>query len=135
MREDFNNSAAGPVADRPTEKPATLTLRLSSDERKRLERDAAGMSLSAYVRDRLFGAGAKPRRTRGKVPVKDRASLARVLRQLGGSTLYNGMHRLLLAQEEGRLGLDHNLEGELRTMTRTVEMMRDELVQALGLRP
>ncbi|MGD1924906.1 MAG: hypothetical protein ACFB03_12070 [Paracoccaceae bacterium] len=41
------------------------------------------MSLSAYARDRLFGANTKPCKTRGKTPVKDHVKLSGILRRLG----------------------------------------------------
>ena len=90
--------------DKPREKKERadyVSLRVTPEEKDLLTRDAAGMSLSAYVRGRLFGEAARPRKTRGKYPVKDHEALARVLGRLGRSNLHNTLHRLMLAVEEG----------------------------------
>lgn len=131
MRE-FNRVAA-PV-DNKRAKPASLTLRLSTEERERLERDAAGIALSAYVRDRLFGDDVKPRRTRGKFPVKDHEALARVLARLGRSELAMAIGGLLLACEEQRLYLDDEQEGMLRSIDNDISFLRINLIKALGMR-
>jgi len=72
---DFSGLAATDKSEKPDQqkKPTPFSLRLSFEERARLERDAAGMSLGAYIRERLFGEDAAPRKTRGKFPVKGSA--------------------------------------------------------------
>lgn len=131
---DFNRVAA-PDTERQKKKPASLTLRLSEDERIRLERDAAGLSLSAHVRERLFGEYVQTRRTRGKFPVKDHEALARVLSRLGRSELAMAIGALLLACEEQRLHLDREQESQLRSVNNDIIFMRTHLVKALGLCP
>ncbi|WP_188063481.1 hypothetical protein [Sphingobium sp. KCTC 72723] len=51
-------------------RPAPLSVRLSPENRARLERDAAGMSLGSYIHWRLFDPDTPPPRRRGKNPVK-----------------------------------------------------------------
>jgi hypothetical protein len=61
QESDFNAMAAA--------KPRALVpflVRLTCEERARLEHDATGMSLGAYIRLRLFGENAAPRKTRGR---------------------------------------------------------------------
>lgn len=113
----------------------TISLRVTEDENARLERDAAGMSRSAYIREKLFGKSAKPRRTHGKFPVKDYEALGRVLGLLGRSGIYNNMHRLLLAVEEGRVAIDNEIVAEIRQTHADIAAMRRDLVKALGLKP
>lgn len=81
--------------------PPPFSLRLTFEERARLERDAAGMSLGAYIRSRLFGDDPPPRRTRSKFPVKDKAALAKVLAALGASRLSQNLNQLARAVNIG----------------------------------
>lgn len=115
MRRDFNKVASG--------RPATLTLRISPEERARLEREAAGMPLSAYVRERVFGPDAKPRRTRGKAPVKDHVKLAGVLRRLG---------QLNLTQDFTSTDLCPDTQYAIRRACADIAAMRRDLLAALG---
>lgn len=103
-RHEFNTLSKGKA-------PPPFSLCLTFEERARLEREAAGMSLGAYIRERLFGeSAAPPRRTRGKFPVKDQAALGRALALLGGSRLSQNLNQL----------------------SRAVDEMRAELLRALG---
>ncbi len=129
------------AADKPAPKekkrrkyPPPISVRVTWEERERLEREAAGMSLSGHVRERLFKDKTVPRKTRGRFPVKDHAALAQVLAALGRSGLYNTLSRLLLAVEEGRCPLEHDLERDVREALQHVVVMRTELVTALGLK-
>lgn len=115
-------------------KPCYVTVRVTPEEKARLEREAAGTSISAHVRERLFGNSVEPRRTRGRFPVKDYEALSRVLRALGKANLYNNLHLILLALEEQRVSMEPQLEAELRDTFAVVCQMRKDLVSALGLR-
>ncbi len=115
--------------------PPPFSLRLTFEERARLERDAAGMSLGAYLRSRLFGADVPPRRTRGKFPVKDKAALAKMLAALGASRLSQNLNRLARAVNIGALPVTLETDAELRDACRAVTDMRQELLRALGKMP
>lgn len=128
------SSSNGPDAENVKFSPV-ISVRVNREERTRLEREAQGLTLSAYVRQRLLGDGGAPRKTRGKYPNKDQKALARVLGLLGRSDIYNNMHRLLLAVEEGRVILEADLENELRQSCADVTAMRQDLMAALGLDP
>ena len=60
-----------------------VSARVSHSERALLQSQAAGLSMSDFIRQRLLNENSKPRRTRGKFPVKDHEALARVLGRLG----------------------------------------------------
>lgn len=129
-------SAARPVrkAARPNTKPnRTVSLRLSEEERALLERDAAGMSLSAHIRERLFGEDAKPRRTRGKHPVKDYEALGRALALLGRSGASEHLNAALDHIEAGDIIVSEGLDDELREACFLIANIRHELIKALGL--
>lgn len=112
--------------------PPPFSLRLTFEERARLERDAAGMSLGAYIRSRLFGDDVPPRRTRGKFPVKDKAALAKVLAALGASRLSQNINQLARAVNIGAFPVTPETDAELRDACRAVAELRDELLRALG---
>ena len=126
MRKEFDKAAK-------KQAPATLTLRLSPEERARLEREAAGMSMSSYARERLFGADVKARKMRGKFPVKDHEALARVLSRLGRAEMAFTLNSLMVAAEDGRLHLNNEQWKLLRTINDEIAAMRRDLTVALGL--
>ena len=110
---------------------APFSLRLSAEERARLNRDAAGVSLSAYIKDRLFGADAPHRITRGKAPVKDHQALGRLLGQLGSSRLANNLHQLAKAANTGSLPVTPDTESALHQACAEIAVMRSMLMRAL----
>lgn len=127
-RPSFNKSAE-------VKAPPPFSLRLTFEERARLERDAAGMALGAYIRSRLFGDDVPPRRTRGKFPVKDKAALAKVLALLGDCRLSQNLNQLARAVNIGAFPVTPETDAELREACRAVNEMRDELLRALGKMP
>lgn len=114
-------------------RPATFTLRLTPEDRLRLERDAAGMSLGCYVRWRLFDPANPPPRHRGKFPVKDHQALSAMLGKLGQSHIANNLNQLAKAANSGSLALTPELETELREALQGIAEMRGLLIDALGL--
>ena len=144
IRYNFNDLADWrlPDAQEPVEtsiitqspkKPKPFSLRLSFDERARLEQDASGMALGAYIRDRLFGDDAAPRQRRGHFPVKDYAALGRVLAALGQSRLSNNLNQLAKAVNTGSLPVTPETEDDLRQACKDIQAMRRDLMIALGL--
>lgn len=115
--------------------PPPFSLRLTFEERAKLERDAAGLALSEYIRSRLFGDDVTPRRTRGKSPVKDHEALARVLAALGASRLPSNLNQLARAANTGSLPVTPDTVAALTEACETITTMRAELLQALGMKP
>ena len=115
-------------------RPAPFSLRLSFEERQRLEKQAAGMSLSAYVKDRIFGQDAVPRQTRGKAPVRDHELLGKLLGQLGASRLPQNINQLARAANIGTLPVNDETTRELNRACEDIAAMRWMLMQALGMR-
>ena len=76
------------MADR---RPPPFLLRLTFEERAKIEHDAAGMSLGGYIRSRLLDPDWIAPRRRGKFPVKDHRALAQLLAMLGQSRLANNV--------------------------------------------
>jgi hypothetical protein len=117
----------------PSNRPATFTLRLTPEDRVRLERDAAGMSLGAYIRWRVFDADKPPPRSRGKFPVKDHQALSKALALLGQSRIANNLNQLAAAANVGALYLTPDIEAELVEAVRYIAAIRKELIAALDL--
>lgn len=117
----------------PTQTPATFTLRLTPEDRARLERDAGGMSLGAYIRWRVFDPAKPPTRRRGRFPVKDQQALSRALAALGQSRIASNLNQLAAAAHVGALPVTPDIEGDLAEAVRHVAEMRKMLIAALNL--
>ena len=111
-----------------------FSLRLTFEQRARLEQDAAGSSLSAYIHERLFGVDAPPaRRKRGKSPVKDQQAIAELLAKLGQSRLSSNLNQLARLANMGALPLTPETETAIIEAAEDVAAMRKLLIEALGL--
>jgi len=118
----------------PVKKPQPpFSLRLTPEERAQLEKDAAGMSLGAYIRSRLFDKSLPKRRTRGKNPVKDRQALAQVLGAMGGSRLANNLNQLAKAANSGSLPVTPETAKIIQEAYEEIRWMRQLLMKALGM--
>jgi hypothetical protein len=130
-RHDFNKIAA-PEADTPKKYPPPFSLRLTYEERARLEAEADGKPLGAYIRERLLGDDAAPRTRRGNSPVKDKEALGRVMGALGASRLSSNLNQLAKAVNTGSLPVTPETEEELREACREIAELRADLLKALG---
>ena len=74
------------MSKRNKRSPIPYSLRLSPEERERLDYDAGDLPLAAYIRSRLFD-DPTPRKRRLKRPVKDHKLLAELLTKLGASRI------------------------------------------------
>jgi hypothetical protein len=131
LRRDFRKAAG----QAPRKYPPPFSLRLTAAERARLESDAAGKTLGTYIRERLLGENAAPRKRRGNSPIKDHEALGRVLGALGQSRLSSNLNQLAKAVNTGSLPVTPETEAELKQACREVSDLRDELLRALGKSP
>jgi len=106
-----------------------FSLRLSFEERARLNVLAEGEPLGTYIRDRLLDAAPK----RKKLSVNDRNALLRVLGILGQSRIANNLNQLAKAANTGSLPVTPETESALIEAARDVTFMRRMLIEALGL--
>lgn len=109
------------------------SMRFTLEEREHLDKVAAGLSLSEFIRERLFGEKASPRKKRNKFPVKDHKILAQILGLLGKSRLASNFNQIAKAVHTGSLPVTPETEEELVKASRAVLDMRDLLLKALGL--
>jgi hypothetical protein len=112
-----------------TTKP--ISIRLTPEERGRLEAWAGRRSLSDYVRTRLFDNDVRVRRVH--IPKNDACELARVLAKLGQSELAASLRELREAARCGALPVTPETEQSIRAACEAVDQLRLELMQALGL--
>jgi hypothetical protein len=133
LPDDFQNAAKGEARSGRAKPAAPFSLRLTVQERARLEADAGGLPLGEYIRRRVFEGGASPRR-RVRRPTPDHESLARVLAELGRSRLASNLNQIAKAANSGSLPVTPELRAELNAACADVRVMRDALITALGLK-
>ncbi len=120
-----------------TKKQPPFSLRLTFEERARLEELAGDEPLGRYIRRKVFdGKGVKKRRARSRQrrPIKDEASLARLLAMLGQSRIANNLNQLAKMAHLGTLPVLPDTERDIRRACADVALMRRELLRALGHR-
>lgn len=139
---DFVDAHEGDPKVRPArqanlkrKRPAPFSLRLTKDERTRLERDAGPLSLNAYIRERLFGDKTSPRRRMKKTPIQDHQELAKVLAALGRSSLASNVNQLAKGLNTGTLPAMPETDEAIRKAAYDIACMRMMLMKALGKRP
>ena len=124
-------------AKKKPKQPSPVSIRLSDEERAKLERAAGDRTLSAYIRFRLFGEEDKqahPRRPKRKAPEPnaDHVMLGQVLGSLGKSRLSSNMNQIAKAAHIGALPVTAELEAELWSACQEISQMREQLMLALG---
>ena len=82
------------------------------------------------------GKGLKKRRARSRQrrPIKDEASLSRLLAMLGQSRIANNLNQLAKLANLGTLPVMPDTEREIRRACAEIALMRRELLRALGHR-
>ena len=115
-------------------KPAPFSVRLTPQERAKLETLAGTVPLGTFIRDALLnGTGAPRRRTRDKNPVQDHEALGRVLGALGQSRLASNLNQLARAVNTGSLPVTPETEEAIQEACADIRRMRCELLRSLGL--
>ncbi|NCO04497.1 MAG: hypothetical protein GW903_09975 [Alphaproteobacteria bacterium] len=115
--------------------PPPFSIRLTFEERARLDADRGRVSLAAHIRERLFGDDAAPRKKPGNSPIKDAEALGRVLGALGGSRLSSNLNQLAKAVNTGSLPVTPETEADLAAACEEVRSLRADLLRALGKAP
>ncbi|MEP2890930.1 plasmid mobilization protein [Tateyamaria sp.] len=108
-----------------------VTLRLTEDERVRLEEMAVGMTLSAYIRACVFSEEDKRRKRRPKDAVADKKALAECLALLGHSRMASNLNQLAYQANVGALIADDEVKGQITESYEAIKEMRALLIAAL----
>lgn len=132
---DFNAAATSGTKPKPRRSSAPLTLRLTSEERARLEELAAGMTLSAYVRACVFDAEAKRRKRRPKNAIEDKKAAAEASALLGQSRIASNLNQLAYHANVGALIVGEQEKADIAEANAHLLAIRTLLVQALGKGP
>lgn len=111
-------------------------LRLTFEERARLEAEAGREPLGRHIKQRLFD-GRAPKKARAKPSggIKDQRKLAAVLAQLGQSRLASNVNQLAKAMNLGELDVDDETRAAMNRAVADISAIRLLLMQALGLKP
>jgi hypothetical protein len=107
------------------------SVRFSREERQRLEAEAGSLSVSSYIRHRLFETPT-PRRAYRR-PVQDDKALGEVLGALGQSRIGSNLNQLAKAVHSGSLPVTPETEAAILAACASVQQMSGQLVKALGL--
>jgi hypothetical protein len=119
------------MAPREGAKTAPVSIRLSPEERTRLQADAGQRSLSDYIRARLFNGASRSRNV--PTPTTNARQLAHILAALGQSELAPCLKGLLEAARIGALPVTPETEDALQSACRATIQMRADLIKAIGL--
>jgi hypothetical protein len=111
-----------------------FSIRLTKEERQKLDQLAQGTSLAEYIRSRIFDGNAPAHRTKGRFPVKDEQALSQILGMLGQSRIPNNINQLAKAANSGMLPVTPDTEKQLHEACYSVTWIRSQLIQALGLK-
>lgn len=125
-RLNFNELSKGKT-------PAPFSLRLTFEERAKLEAAANGVPLGAYIKAVLFDGDLQKVRRRGHKPVADHQALARVLSALGQSRLSSNLNQIARAVNTGTLPVHPETESDIKDACREVLALRADLLRALGV--
>jgi len=140
---NISNKSAQPETDAKEEKRAQLRspicIRVSDDEREKLQMLAGSMAISGYIRNRLFGdeeaSRAKQYRKKRREPTVDATLVGQLLGKLDQSEMTQALFALLLAAESGKAELPEAQLDNLDRACGQIEEMRDMLIIALGVKP
>ena len=133
LNHEFSKAAA--VEPEKKAYPPPFSLRLTFDERSRLDAERGSKPLGTYIRERLLGEDAAPRKRSGNSPVKDTEALGRVLGALGQSRLSSNLNQLAKAVNTGSLPVTPETEADLQQACWEVAALRVDLMRALGKSP
>jgi hypothetical protein len=116
-------------------KPSPFSLRLTFEERARLESEAGNLPLGAYIKLKLLSEGeVHAHRLRPRRPLKDQEALGQLLALLGRARLANNLNQLAHAANTGSLPVTPDTLTAIREACAEVAFMRQELLRALGQR-
>ena len=115
-------------------KSPRVTLRFTEEEYAKLVQAADGVSLSAYVRGKLFGENVSLHKTRSRVPVVNQQVLAQILGKLGQSGISDSLTQIAYEARCGSLLLDEQTEQEIKLACAQIAWIRVRLIEALGLK-
>jgi len=131
--EIFSKAATSKLTVKRSSSPSPVTLRLTSDEREKLEALAAGMTLSAYIRGCLFSEQSKRRKRRPRNVVADKKGVAEALALLGQSRIASNLNQLAYHANIGVLIVGDEEKAQITEANAHLLAIRTLLMRALGI--
>lgn len=119
---------------RASEATYPFSIRLTAEEKIRLEGKANGVPLGLFIRDVVLDDAVKPRVVRQSFRVQDREAFARVLALLGRSKIADSISRLADAAADGCLPVDDEVRATLKGGCDDIRSIRLLLMTAIGLK-
>ena len=110
-----------------------ISLRVSPEEKARLEHDAGDMTISAFIRWVLFGDNVTPRKRRIKRPIKDYRVLAQLFALIKRTQAWNNLNQIARAINSNTWVVSPESEKLLREACKAIIEIRDMMMKALGL--
>jgi hypothetical protein len=133
LREDFAGCSGARQSGQRKKRMAPLSVRLSPEERTRLEALAGKQPIGAFVKSRMFAANDNiPLQPYGRSPVHERKELARILGFLARMDIFLILKELLKAMGNGHIQLKPEIESALNTAFLDLREIRCLLIEALG---
>ncbi len=112
--------------------PPPYSLRLTFEERQRLDRDAGNMPISAYIRERLFDEPSPRRRISPRL--KEQEIFLEILKEFSDMRIANNLNQLAKASHEGRLILAPKTQENLEQACEAIKAIKTEILNHLGLK-
>lgn len=109
-----------------------VTLRLSHDERAKLEELADGMTMSAYIRACIFAKDVERRKHRPKNVIEDKKAAAEALALLGQSRIASNLNQLAYHANVVAFIEDEEVKAQILEAHEYVSEIRRVLMKALG---
>ncbi len=117
LSETFNAQAAKPERRKSVKFTLPVSIRVTAEEKAKLQQMAGTLAVSAYIRRRLFGdmAAVRPKQYQEKPrqPKIDHVEIARLLGMFGQSELARSMLALSLAVQAGELEASPEVEHQI----------------------
>lgn len=126
----FADAAKPPSKSKP--KHSHVTLRMTPEERAKLDELAAGMTLSAYIRACVFAEETKRRKKRPLSAIEDRKAAAEALALLGQSRIASNLNQLAYHANIGALIVGEVEKVHIAEANSHLAAIRALLMDALG---
>lgn len=127
----FNDLAKVRLVDPDAGKLYPLSFRVTAKEKALIQTFAGDQSVSAYVRDAALKGKVSKRKIDPNIKI-DMA--ARILGSLGQTEFFANLSALADAAKSGSLPVSDELEAELRTACALAVAIRNDLIEALGIK-
>jgi hypothetical protein len=114
-------------------RPAPFSLRLTFEERAKIEAHAGHMPIGAYIKSVLLSEDAPKYRARKKGPISDQVALASVMAKLGESRFASNLNQLARAANIGSFVFDEDSKRLIDDACAHVADIRTLLLEAFGM--